>query len=193
MVRLVSCLWHRSVKFVTGATVLACMAGAAHATVIIPATLSQLTAEAVAIVVGRVVDIDTSWIDGRSAIETLVTVEADQYLKGNLGARVVFRVPGGEVGAFRNIVVGAPSFHRGEEVVLFLSAHGAGLPTVIGLSQGVFRVVTDRSSGRRLVTPPALLVRSEEPERIQRGSRARQPVPMEAFASEVRTLAARRQ
>jgi hypothetical protein len=166
------------------------IAAPSRATVIVPATLSELASEALAIVVGRVVDLDTLWTDGRRGIETLVTIEAVAYLKGNLGERVVIRVPGGEVGAFRSIVVGAPSFHRGEEVVLFLTAHGPSLPTVIGLSQGVFRVVTDISSGRKLVTPPALFVRSDEPQRIERGSRARQPVPMETFANDVRALAA---
>jgi len=167
-------------------------AAPARATVIIPATLAELASEALAIVVGHVVEIETRWAEGRRAIETLVTIEASDYLKGRLGERVVIRVPGGEVGAFRNIVVGAPSFHRGEEVVLFLTAHGPALPMVIGLSQGVFRVVTDASSGRKVVTPPALLAPGDEPQRIERGSRARLPVPMDTFARDVRALAARK-
>lgn len=168
------------------------VAAPVRATVIVPATLAELTTEALAIVMGRVAQIDTQWSDGRRRIETLVTVEAIDYLKGNLGERVVVRVPGGEIGAFRSVVVGAPSFRTGEEVVLFLTAHGPSLPAVIGLNQGVFRVVTDMTSGRKLVTPPAFLVGTTEPQRIERGSRSRQPVTMDTFANEVRTLAARR-
>ena len=66
---------------------------------------------------------------------------SNSYLKGALGPTLRFRVPGGELGRFRSIVVGAPEFAVDERVVVFLGARGPSVPYVLGLSQGVFRVV----------------------------------------------------
>src|SRR3989454_3262808 len=62
---------------------------------------------------GRVVAVDAQWTPDRRTIETLVTLEVESYLKGALGGTVQFRVPGGTLGRFRSIVVGAPE--RSEE------------------------------------------------------------------------------
>ncbi|PYR26043.1 MAG: hypothetical protein DMF98_10240, partial [Acidobacteria bacterium] len=68
------------------------------------------------------------------------TLEVERYLKGSLGDSLEFRVPGGEFGRFRSVVVGAPEFAVDERIVVFLGAKGPAIPYVLGLSQGVFRV-----------------------------------------------------
>ena len=52
----------------------------ARATVLVPADLGDLTREAATIARGRVVAVDTRWVDGRQGIETLVTIHAEAYL-----------------------------------------------------------------------------------------------------------------
>jgi hypothetical protein len=168
------------------------LSASATATVLIPADLSELTTDATAIVHGRVVDVRAEWLEGRRAIDTYVTVAVATYLKGDLGASVTLRVPGGRMGAYRSFIVGAPIFTVGDEVVLFLGSQGPSVPHVLGLSQGVYRVRTDRESGRRTVIPPALLSPGVEPVRLVRGDPNRPAPTLERFAADIRALLARK-
>src|SRR5262249_56223090 len=95
------------------ALVLALSAGA-RATVLVPADLGELTNDARAIARGRVVAVDARWTDDRRTIETIVTLEFESYLKWQFGSDVRFSVPGGTLGRYRNIVVGAPQFAIGQ-------------------------------------------------------------------------------
>src|SRR5215217_7731587 len=121
--------------------VLLALAMPARATVIVPADLAELSRDARTIVRGRVAALDAQWTEDRGTIETLVTLEVESYLKGALGQMLRFRVPGGELGRFRSIVVGAPEFVVDERVVVFLGTQGPSVPFVLGFNQGVFRVV----------------------------------------------------
>ena len=160
-----------------------------NATVLLPADLAELVAGARAIVHGQITDVRTQWIDGCRRIDSFVTIEVTSYFKGDLGRTVTFRVPGGQLGAYRSVLVGAPILTPGDEVVLFLGAREPSVPYVLGLSQGVFRVVIERQSGRRVVTPPALFARSDGIERVVRGDPTRRPVPLGEFGRLVREMA----
>ena len=168
---------------------LACLSVALHATVVVPIEFRELVAIAPVIVHGRVVDVRTEWVDGRRSIETFVTVRAEEYLKGNLGESLTLRVPGGQMGRYRTVFVGAPEFRDGDEVVLFLKLAGPSHPYIIGLSQGAFRVVPDARTGRRMVTTPIVMGKEgSEPERVVRGDVTRRPLPIEAFRDAVRQV-----
>lgn len=162
---------------------------AARATVVVPADLSDLVHASRAIVHGRVVAVTATWADGRRRIDTLVTLEVEAYLKGDMGESVTFKVPGGQLGRYRSVMIGAPIFQEGDEVVLFLNAQGSSMPFVLGLSQGVFRVVTDRSTGDRLVIPPPLLSGANA-QPIRRGDPALKPLPIDRFGDQIRRLIA---
>jgi hypothetical protein len=128
-------------------------------------------------------------VDGRRAVETFVTIEATEYLKGSLGERVTVKVPGGQLGRYRTVFVGAPEFSEGDEVVLFLKSNGPSFPFIIGLSQGLFRVTAAPGSNERLVTPPALLAKAgADAEPIVRGDVSRRAVPIAAFRDLVRQV-----
>src|SRR6186997_2816702 len=124
---------------------------ALHATVIVPIEFRELVSTAPVIVHGQVVDVRSRWVDGRRSLETFVTIAAAEYLKGNLGEHLTFRVPGGQLGRYRTVFVGAPEFAAGDEVVLFLKRTGQSNLSIVGLSQGAFRVVPDARTGRRMV------------------------------------------
>ena len=117
----------------------------AHATVVVAAGLEELAQDAGTIVRGRVVEHDARWTADRRRVETLVTIEAESYLKGALGTLVQFRVPGGQLGRFRSIFVGAPSFVPGQRVVVFLGARRH--PFVWASGRGSFHV--SRQQGGR--------------------------------------------
>jgi len=173
---------------VTVSLVLA-LAATARATVVVPADLGELSRDAIAIVRGRVARVDVQFTEDRGTIETLVTLEVGSYLKGALGQTVRFKVPGGELGRFRSIVVGAPEFAVDQRVVVFLGAHGPSVPYIVGFNQGVFRLVRASDNSGWLVTPPANLPAVAGTVRIVRGDPARRPLPLADFEQKVRTLA----
>ena len=136
---------------------------------------------------GRVADVRSFLSGPRRTIESVVTLTVIDTLKGVPARTVLFRVPNGQVGRYRRVVVGAPEFEEGDEVVVFLQAHAPAIPTVFGLSQGVYRVVRDVNA-QAIVMSPAVMARGVSAERVVRGDPARQPMPMAAFAREVRSV-----
>jgi len=153
----------------------------------VPADLTELSRDARAIARGRVVAIDPRWSDDRRSIETIVTLEVETYLKGTFGRTVQFRVSGGELGRFRSVTVGAPEFSIDEHVVVFLGADGPSVPHVLGLNQGVFRVV--RAADGWVVSLPSAGSPISGSARIVRGDTSRRPVALADFEQRVRTLA----
>src|SRR5687767_91051 len=90
------------------------------ATTVLPVDFAQMVSESQLIVHGRVVDVRGVMTGGRRTIESVVTMEVLDTLKGAPGRAVSFRVPNGQVGRYRRVMVGAPEFAAGDELVLFL-------------------------------------------------------------------------
>jgi hypothetical protein len=157
-----------------------------RATVLVPADLSELARDARVIARGQVVAVDGQWTEDRRTVETVVTLETETYLKGNLDRILQFKVPGGTLGRFRNVVIGAPRFDVGQRVIVFLGANGPRLPFLLGLSQGVYRVDV-APNGAALVSPPPVLPGTRGA--LVRGTAARRPAPLADFERSVRTLA----
>lgn len=182
----------RNSRLIPLTVILLLNAAPGSATVYLPADFGEMVASSTFVVHGSVVDVRSDTISDRRGIVTYVTVDVAQPLKGAPGESVTFLVPGGQIGRYERIVVGAPQFDRGDEVILFLAARGPSIPYVFGLSQGVYRV--SRASGRALVMPLAALARQGEANtsgRLVRGDPARRPLPLDDFVREVRLLAER--
>jgi hypothetical protein len=148
-----------------------------------PLSFTELVDTSVAVLHGRVIDVRGQWTADRHGIESLVTVEAFAYLKGQLGPRVTVRVPGGRAAGFVNIIPGAPVFADGDHVVLFLTANGPTIPVVTGTTQGVFRVTTDPRDGGLMVVPPVIDTAGSAP--VVRGDVLRRPLSLEAFRNAI--------
>jgi hypothetical protein len=146
-----------------------------------------MVSESETIVHGRVAEVRSQMRTDRRSIESLVTVAVIDSLKGGSNRLVVFRTPAGQVGRYRRIVVGAPEFEPGDEVVVFLHGSGPMLPTVFGLNQGVYRV--KRSGDLALVTPAPVVGDRAAGARVVRGDPARRPMPVDEFVRQVRTIA----
>jgi hypothetical protein len=110
-----------------------------------------------------------------------------ESFKGGAARSVTFRMPGGQVGRYRRVMIGVPEFEPGDEAILFLQGRPPLLPTLFGLSQGVYRIVRT-GDGEAVVTPPPLISHGEATERVVRGDPARRPISMNDFAREMRTL-----
>ena len=70
----------------------------------------------------------------------------------------------------------------GQRVIVFLGSRGPGIPYIIGLNQGVYRLTAGG-----LVSPPPVLP-TARPTRVVRGDRTRTPLPLAQFEQRVRTL-----
>jgi hypothetical protein len=162
-----------------------CAGPAARATTVAPVAFTEMVSDSQIIVHGSVIDVRARAAGGRGTIETVVTVAVATPLKGDTASAVMFRVPGGQVGRYRRVMVGAPTFTPGEEVVLFLSGHAPAMPMPFGLHQGVYRVT--RSAGTAMVTP---LV-PDGAGRVVRGDPARRPLALDVFARNVRSIVER--
>jgi hypothetical protein len=155
-----------------------------EAVTVVPVTFEQLVEESVAVIYARVAGVRGQWTADRRAIDSMITLDALKYFKGDLGAAVTMRLPGGEAGGVINVVPGAPVLREGDLVVLFLSSRGPSIPTTLGLGQGIFRVVRDNAAGGLRVTPPPL--KASAAGRIIRGAADRRTLTIDAFESAVR-------
>lgn len=164
------------------------------ATLVVPADLGELAATARIVAHGHISGIAPRAVPGRRAIERIVTVQVTRYFKGDVGAEITIRVPGGELGPYRTVVIGAPRFTEGDEVVLFLGQRGSATPYILGLSQGLFRVVPGSVPGSRVVLPPLLVAATEgdEPVTVRRGDRSRRPTKFDEFTAAVERLVGER-
>ena len=170
------------------ALLLAASAGVARATVAVAVEFGEMVRDSELVVHGRVVDVRSQQTSDRRSIETIVTMTVTESLKGRPDREVTFRLPGGEVGRYRRVIVGVPRFTAGDEVVVFLRGRAPALPTVFGLGQGLFRVAPG-PGGRAIVTPAPIAAPAAGSERVVRGDPARRPVALEAFVRDVRARA----
>jgi hypothetical protein len=164
-----------------------------RATVVVPADFAELTVEAGAIAHGRIVRVEARQ-DERLRVERIITLQVLEYFKGGWGNVVQFRMPGGTFGRYQTVMIGAPDFAEGDEVVLFLGARPEddrdrpAHPYVIGMHQGVYRVVADQATGRRMVTPPLVLgagVEGTSPAPTKRGDVNRVPIELREFQGRI--------
>lgn len=157
------------------------------AAVVLPADFTTVVSGSGVIVHGRVVRVESHLAGPQRAIESVVTVSVIQSFKGDAGATVSFRTPNGQVGRYRRVLVGAPEFTAGDEVIVFLQGRPPALPSVFGLNQGLYRVTRD-AAARAMVMPPRM---AGSDGRIVRGDPARVALPIDAFAREVHAVAER--
>lgn len=156
-----------------------------QAVTVAPLSFEELVHHSSSVIYARVTDVRGQWTDDRRRIDSLVTVAVIKGLKGTSAAELTLTVPGGQVGRYRNLLPGAPSFVRGDLAVLFLTARGPRLPVTTGFTQGIYRVTRDASSGAALVAPPVVEATGQQ---SVRGDSRRKPVPMATFEDAVRAV-----
>ena len=152
----------------------------AQATTLVPGDFAQMARDSELIVHGTVLSVEGQVTGSRQTIESVITVQVAETMKGTPTAQTVFRVPGGRVGRYRRVMVGAPEFTAGDEVILFLKGRAPAMAMPYGLSQGVYRVA--RRAGVATVTPAVVAGVG----RVTRGDPSRRPLDPAAFAQQVR-------
>lgn len=113
----------------------------ANAAVLRTLYLDDLAGDSAVVVHASVISQRSEWNAAHTAIFTIYTMRAHQYLKGFLGETFEVRQRGGEVDNWVMVAAGSPEFRAGEEAVLFLWTDGAsGRYQCNGFEQGVLRV-----------------------------------------------------
>ncbi len=161
----------------------------AQATVLRGLNLDNLCRSSGVILRGKVVARAAAWKGGR--IYTRVTLRVTSSLRGkhHAGQRVSFWRLGGRVGRYAQLVRGAPSFQRGDYVLVFLNRRGGRL-FVTGMAQGRFTIRSNPASGPAIgpatVTQPLAGARLLGPKRALRG-----PTTLVRFEMRIHTTLAR--
>lgn len=159
-------------------------AAPALATILAPVSLSELAADAVTVAYGRVARVEVT--DNERGVETLVTLAGVAVMKGDETSAVTFGIPGGRVGRYTTVMVGAPVLQPGDEIVVFLS--GGPVARLVGFSQGLVRVVRSAPGATPMVLAPPSAADGTT-RRIARGSAGRF-MTLAAFVQDVHDLVA---
>jgi len=169
--------------------------GLSHSTLFastfLTAEFREIVTESTTVIRGRVTDV-RAFRSGAGEVESAVTIAVDGVLKGTAGTFVSMRVPGGTIGRYRTVMIGAPVFRVGDQAVFFLKAGPGNTLWPVGLSQGIYRVGVSRT-GLAMVEAPVLAgVTTNSSGPIVRGDARRKTLPVGEFESLVRLVAAGR-
>ena len=139
-----------------------------------------MTAASSEVVRARVTSTRADWTGDHRRIVTHVVVEILETWKGRAPGQITVLHPGGERDGLAQHVPGVATLAPGEEVVLFLARMGP-YHRVIGLSQGVYRVSSER-------LPRALPASVQDLELVAPAGRTpgpREPVALDRLRAQV--------
>ena len=114
-------------------------AGTLFASTFLSAEFREVVSEASTIVRGRVTDVRAVRAPAGN-VESVVTIAVEASLKGSTESFVAMRIPGGTIGRYRTVMVGAPVMRVGEQAVFFLKRGPGNSLWPVGLGQGIYRV-----------------------------------------------------
>src|SRR6266478_3123950 len=123
------------------------------ATIVVPPTFEQLVRQAELIFQGSVTDVRSVW-EGEGAqrhIETYVTFQVGDAIKGNAVGSYTIQMLGGTVGDDTLVITDAPKFQVGDYDILFVEHNGQQFVPLVGIMYGRFRVQHDDQTGRDIV------------------------------------------
>ncbi len=121
----------------------------AEATVVVPLSRDELTAQSDLVVRASVISQRSGWNDDHTMIVTWTRLRVGEYLKGTGEAEIVLRQFGGNVDGMSAELPGDAHLFRGQTAVLFLR-RGPGVVFLTALSQASY-VVTIEPNDRALV------------------------------------------
>ncbi len=125
--------------------------GQAMSLTIAQTSLQEITTESTIIVHGNIAAIDCQWKDdNHDFIYTFLTVEVDEYLKGNADSELTVRQLGGQIGEIGHHLAGAPIYEEDDEVVLFL-VEFEGTYVIHSIALGSFRVFSGANRTKQVV------------------------------------------
>jgi hypothetical protein len=186
----------KSIRPLIAAAGAALVCSAALATTVIPPTFDQLVGQAELIFQGTVSDVQSRWEgEGKNRhIQTYVTFNVDDQIKGKAGNSYTMSMLGGTVGDQTMEVTDGPRFKVGDRDFLFVEHNGSQFIPLVGIMHGRFRVQRDQASGREFIATHdgAPLVDVNQLGRDEQAAKAAgAPLTPQDFKSTVRATLAR--
>ena len=140
----------RILRLTFGLAQLALFAGA---TTLQRLDLDEMVQRATSIVQAKV--LDSHGVLRGGDVYTVYRLQVTDQWKSAPSKTIEVAVPGGVAGPLRQIVAGAPTLDVNREYVLFLWTSRTGLTQVLGLTQGLFRVIQDSEGATMAVRSAA--------------------------------------
>ena len=172
----------------------------AQATLVTRVTLEQMVDDSELIVQATVLRSWAAWDQSRQFIWTHYELQVAYTLKGQPGGQFVVSEPGGHVGDDHMLIVGAPQFKVGGEVVLFAYRTPIGYLRTCGWGQGKFTVLDTAGSSEKIVRSDLrgielvdLAKRQGEPRRAQTALGELDGLELNQFKARVREVVRARQ
>ncbi len=165
----------------------------ARATVVVPLSREELTAQSDLVVRATVVSRRSGWNDDHSQIVTWTRLRVTDYLKGSGATELVLRQFGGAVDGLESAVPGDARLSVGQHAVLFLR-RGDGVVFLTALSQAAF-FVTVGPDGAALVRRDLgglTFARWVQGRMVAAEPAEESPEPLEQLQRSVRSIQARR-
>ncbi len=125
-------------------------------------TIESLTAVSNAVVVAKTVKTESFWNDDQTAILTRVTLEVNDYLRGQSPRQTEIIVPGGQIGNYIHEVSDMPTFQADEEAIVFVELHSSGINVVAGGIMGKLPITRDQRTGIKSVSGSGLILMDAE-------------------------------
>lgn len=151
-------------------------------------SLEDLTTSSQLVVLGKVTDVKYVWEDAsQRAINTLLTISVDEYIKGDGDGTVVVRQLGGQIGDFGDHVSGTPQFNENDEVVFFLLEHN-GSYWIHSIVLGSYNVITQNDGMQYVLSDLRDINLVDDASRPVAAAEAYTWMPVNSFISEVRNF-----
>ncbi|MFI5177231.1 MAG: hypothetical protein ACHQO8_01620 [Vicinamibacterales bacterium] len=157
------------------------------ATEIVPMDFREVVADATLIVRGHVTD--TRGVADPAGVSTVATVAVDRVLKGQAEDFISVRVPGGTIGRYRYVFVGAPTLAVSEQAVFLLKRGPDNALRPVGLTQGIYEIRA-LPGGQPVVAPPLVAPQTAAAGQVVRGDARRKLMAVAEFESLVRLVMA---
>lgn len=116
--------------------------------------MKNLSQKSDVILEGKVVKQNSLWNQNKTRIYTEVTLEVDEYLKGNNGNKtIVVTAPGGEVGDVGELYSHMPRFSNDEDVLLFVKKDKKDMSyKVVNGEDGKLTLYKDKKTGEKVTS-----------------------------------------
>ena len=131
-----------------------------RSTIVVEMDLKALARNSCAIIVGDLLEIQKEWlpsdeVGGVPVVEAILVIKVKKVFKSCSGMRVgdiiYVNRPGGSIGDSGTYIAGSPTFNSGTQLLLFLAQFQDNRFVITGLSQGKFRILKNKSTGKEEV------------------------------------------
>jgi hypothetical protein len=163
---------------------------AAGATTLARLQFAELAQESTAVARLRCLDSESRWERGEIWTETRFEVQEQE--KGLLPGIVTVRTLGGSAGPLHSRVDGVPVFHPGEELYLFLWRREGEAFSVLGWSQGAFRIAKNLRTGAETVTQDSAVMPVFDPQKREFRREGTRNLPVSIFREKLRSALERK-